>query len=128
MNAPEKPKVACEIRLPEGNYKLYCWKVRNGSAVRAGETVALAVEKEAVLKNTVAVDATASGKPQHKRPSKRRRPGANTPPEMTANLAAKPSSTSTSVANSQRNDRLVPIVLEQTVLSTWDRAVKPSAR
>jgi NLI interacting factor-like phosphatase/BRCA1 C Terminus (BRCT) domain len=61
----------CEITMPVG-YKLFCWKVQNGSSVRGGETIALAVP-EADVSATITTPC-ASTVSQHKRPSRRRRP------------------------------------------------------
>jgi RNA polymerase II subunit A-like phosphatase len=87
----DKATIAAEIALPAAGYKLYCWKVRNGSAVRAGETVALAIRKDSPVASNgadaplvsnkedaaVATATTAADTVQHKRPTRKRRPGAN---------------------------------------------------
>jgi RNA polymerase II subunit A-like phosphatase len=79
----DKASTAGEIALPAANYKLYCWKVRNGSAVRAGETIALAIRKDtSTTASTIAsvVEPTkeaADAPSKHKRATKRRRPGVN---------------------------------------------------
>jgi len=60
-----------EITLPAG-YKLLSWKIRDGSSVRLGETLAIAVPIESSSSN----ESTPSAAPavQHKRPTRRKRP------------------------------------------------------
>lgn len=92
-----RQRIQCEIvTLPEG-YKLWCWKVRNGSSVRAGETVALAVplddrsslEYAPVTATTTTTPATSSiVHHNHKRPTRRRRPVPAATTEVNDNAAA----------------------------------------
>jgi RNA polymerase II subunit A C-terminal domain phosphatase len=79
--------IVCEVLLPSENHKLHCWKVRDGSSVRSGETVALAVLKSvpithtngnsSVEKSVAGIDTAATVQPpQYKRATRRRRPEA----------------------------------------------------
>jgi RNA polymerase II subunit A-like phosphatase len=116
----DKVKVAGgEIALPAAGYKLYCWKVRNGSAVRVGETVAIAIRKEspgastgasAPLESSKEDVAAAADTVQHKRPTRKRRPGAN-PAVATDNLPPKdPQQTSAQTISNEQEQ--VPIVAQ----------------
>ena len=86
----QNSSVVSEIRLPSSAYKLQSWKVQQGSVVRKGETIALAVLGDATSGNNdaataadsgTAVDSSQSQVPssqrpstsQYKRPAKRRR-------------------------------------------------------
>jgi RNA polymerase II subunit A-like phosphatase len=57
-----------DILLPGEDYVLHQWMVRAGSAVRAGDTVATAIRKDAAPSCVVSTAVT-----QHKRPKKRKR-------------------------------------------------------
>jgi RNA polymerase II subunit A-like phosphatase len=113
--------MSSEIALPAVGYKLYCWKVRNGSAVRIGETVALAIRKDPPGASTAAnapVDlgkdaATDADTVQHKRPTRKRRPGAN-PAVATDNPPKDPEDTSAPTANKEtsKEQEQVPIVAQ----------------
>jgi RNA polymerase II subunit A-like phosphatase len=122
----DKVKVAGEIALPGADYKLYCWKVRNGSAVRAGETVALAIRKDVPVAsngadapvdlsredNGAATVASTVDSVQHKRPTRKRRPGAN-PAVATENLPSKDpeqSSAQTSTKETSNEQEQLPIL------------------
>lgn len=126
----KKVTVAGEIALPAAGYKLYCWKVRNGSAVRKGETVALAVRKDSVGASTgasaplesskedaaVATNAADTHTVQHKRPTRKRRPGANPavstdnlPPKDSEQTHAQTATASNDISNEQEQ---VPIVAQ----------------
>ena len=95
---PTSPRIS-QILLPSDKYKLYCWRVRNGSSVRAGETVALAKLKEddgatksppseesaaettasshaATISSQVVDAPVENAASRHKRPTRRKRPGA----------------------------------------------------
>jgi len=63
-----------ELLLPEGEYVLECWKVKEGSLVRTGETVAVACLESIKNSNATAAAAAAasSSADKHKRPSRRK--------------------------------------------------------
>lgn len=87
--ADKASKIAAEIALPASNYKLYCWKVRNGSAVRVGETLALAVRKDVISTVISAPSEAAVAAPVAlKRATRRRRPG-EYPTAATENVVMK---------------------------------------
>eukprot|EP00977_Amphora_coffeiformis_P001687 scaffold326_cov165-Amphora_coffeaeformis.AAC.4 len=81
------------LRLPSADYKLYCWKVRQGSIVRQGETVGLAVLREQEQKVATADEKPAAATTAYKRPTKRRRlaPSATTTTKPSSPVAAAPS-------------------------------------
>jgi RNA polymerase II subunit A-like phosphatase len=94
------------VELPSATDKLYCWKVRDGSSVRVGETIGL-ISKNAnesaadLIMSNVVVSAVKS----HKRPKRRMRPGdtavaaseeTKTADSITTNSAAESASTSES--------------------------------
>ena len=96
---------AAKLVLPSGeaeDYVLECWKVQDGTLVRAGETVALAClasAKDASKQNESdsatdkAVDAPLSDSAKHRRPTRRKRLAGAQPPETEAvAVAAAPSS------------------------------------
>jgi len=88
-NDPGDTGRSITISIPK-ELRIHSWKVRNGSPVRKGETLAIAVPVGAAVVVSVADnDSSASDKPQHKRPSKRKRTGA------AAAVAAPPSASST---------------------------------
>jgi hypothetical protein len=82
MNKADKVKVAGEIACR--GYKLYCWKVRNGSAVRAGSRFAIrketssssngveapvdSIKEDSAVAVAVASASNAADNVQHKRP------------------------------------------------------------
>jgi RNA polymerase II subunit A C-terminal domain phosphatase len=105
---PSPPQVANEILLPEGDFKLYCWKVRNGSIVRTGERIALAVEKQFVSDSV-----EASSKSQHKRPTRRKRHAPVTEGEVTpTSTASSNDTTQTAAATTPKSESVdkVPII------------------
>ena len=90
-NGETQPTISqkTDVCLPGDNYIIQSWKVRSGSVVRVGETVAIAVQQAAASNHPIPsatsvpayADAAASGSSPtaatHKRPSKRRRLNAN---------------------------------------------------
>ena len=84
------PQMVCVIRLPSDKHILYCWKVRSGSSVRLGETVALAKLKNDLAGSKEGTDSPTTTTPStptlgvnsaptakvHKRPTRRRKLGA----------------------------------------------------
>lgn len=70
--------IVCFVELPRATDKLYCWKVRNGSSVRSGETIALIKQQSTDLvkdRESEENDAESSAVKLHKRPTRRKRPG-----------------------------------------------------
>lgn len=72
MNGPQsKESLKTDILLPSAEYVLQSWKVKAGTAVRRGETIAMACRKDAKV-NIAPMAATTAPK-VHKRPNRRRR-------------------------------------------------------
>ena len=91
MSSTENGKMVL-VELPSELHKLYCWKVRNGSSVRAGETLALAkLKTHGEDAKAAAAPSAESSKPQHKRPSRRKRPAPISNANNIVSAAAPPS-------------------------------------
>lgn len=103
------------VKLPSDEYQFECWKVRVGSSVRSGETVALAKRKDFVTQTVADSNRSVSGvvfaaaaatssvdesdKAQHKRPTRRKRPGVSG-----STLSAADESTGTKRSNGTDHD------------------------
>lgn len=86
---------AAVVALPSAAHKVYRWMVSNGSSVRTGETIALAVLKDADTANIASASATSNSK--FKRPTKRRRPGAASLATEANGASAKPAALASSI-------------------------------
>ena len=108
LEQPTSRAASRAVTLPNDRFKLFCWKVRNGSPVRQGETVALAMRKDKAMSDhhhPTTTTSSSSSAPQHKRPTKRRRPG-TAPTENDMKLPDFKSDTSTQIPKQER----VPIL------------------
>ena len=139
----EESQILGEIRLPTAQHKLYCWKVRQGTAVRKGETIGLATLKQ---QQTTTGDATASAASeasastsapavatqQYKRPKKRQR---KVPPPAAATAtstekeapSAATTMTTTSTASSGTLRNLIRLSATPTGTTTTEADEKPAA-
>jgi RNA polymerase II subunit A-like phosphatase len=93
----DKQKEMSVVCLPGDSFVVQQWLVRNGSAVRRGEKVAIAVQKGTAAPTSVQPPTTV----KHKRPNKRKRGQAvpkeeSKSTESSADTAIKPSATSIS--------------------------------
>jgi len=120
-----------EIALPAG-YKLLSWKIRDGSSVRIGETLAIAVPISESSSSSNESTPSAAPAVQHKRPTRRKRPvpapaqATVVPPEVSVlpdddegdkKPAARPTSTGATTATTTSNS-IKPATATQSTNNT----------